>query len=191
MAMQRQTWSISGLATELDMDRRTLAKRLADLPPAEVKQVGRRTEKRWRLADAIAHIQPYAKDGPVNPPNSLRIYSEQAIKHFAWWLTEEWGPAWSGLLKTETDLSKEQIRHLYKQQYGLLVYYLDEYLAGDEFNKLHQEQTGYGLDDLASMAAREAVNSEPPEPGAVALQMPNAIKALLTKDELAGLAAAP
>jgi hypothetical protein len=190
MAMQSTLWSINALSTELGIDRRTLAKRLQHLPPAEVKQVGRRIEKRWRLADVIAHLQPYSKEGTVNPPNGLRIFSEETVRHFAWWLTEEWGPAWSGLLKSETDLSKEQIHHLYKQQFGLLVYYLDEYLVGDELNKLHQEQTGYSLDDLASMAAREAVKSEPPEPGAVALPMPSAIKALMTEDELAKLATA-
>jgi hypothetical protein len=93
-------------------------------------------------------------------------------------------------LKAETDLSKEQIRNLYKQQYGLLIYYLDEYLAGDEFNNVLQEETGYSLDDVAGMATQQAVNSGPPQPGTLELSIPNAIKTLMTKDELAKLAAA-
>jgi len=40
MAMQSKLWSISGLATELEMDRRTLAKRLEYLAPAEEKNDG-------------------------------------------------------------------------------------------------------------------------------------------------------
>ena len=47
MAMTRRLWSINGLAAELDADRRTLTKRLRDLPPAETKRVGGRIEKRW------------------------------------------------------------------------------------------------------------------------------------------------
>lgn len=33
MAMTRQLWSINGLATELGMDRRTVARRLSAAPP--------------------------------------------------------------------------------------------------------------------------------------------------------------
>jgi hypothetical protein len=57
MAMQRNLWSINGLAAELDIDRRTLAKRLEGLPPATVKKLGNRTEKRWHLADVLEHFK--------------------------------------------------------------------------------------------------------------------------------------
>jgi hypothetical protein len=56
MAMQKKTWSLSGLSTELDTDRRTLARRLQDLPPAETKRIGSRIEKRWHLADVLEHL---------------------------------------------------------------------------------------------------------------------------------------
>jgi hypothetical protein len=67
MAMQSKLWTINALSVELGIDRRTLAKRLEHLPPVKVLQVGRRTEKRWRLADVLAHLQPHSKEGPVNP----------------------------------------------------------------------------------------------------------------------------
>jgi hypothetical protein len=57
MAMQKKTWSINALSTELDLDRRTLAKRLDGLAPATEKKVGDRTEKRWHLADVLAHFE--------------------------------------------------------------------------------------------------------------------------------------
>jgi hypothetical protein len=46
MAMTKQLWSINALSVELGIDRRTLAKRLADLPPDEEKKIGARIEKR-------------------------------------------------------------------------------------------------------------------------------------------------
>jgi len=62
MAMQKKLWSINGLANELEIDRRTLAKRLEGLPAATVKKMGSRTEKRWYLADVLEHFKnPRAK----------------------------------------------------------------------------------------------------------------------------------
>ena len=49
MAMQPSTYSLNALSVELGIDRRTLAKRLADVPPAEVR--GR--SKRWRMQDVL------------------------------------------------------------------------------------------------------------------------------------------
>lgn len=47
MAMTPGLWSLSALAVELDLDRRTVAKRLRDVPPAgEV-----RGKPAWHLAD--------------------------------------------------------------------------------------------------------------------------------------------
>jgi hypothetical protein len=64
MAMQKKLWSINGLANELGMDRRTMAKRLAGLPPATEKKVGNRTEKRWYLADVLAHLKNPRRELP-------------------------------------------------------------------------------------------------------------------------------
>ncbi len=56
MAMQRQTWSISALSIELKTDRRTMAKRLDGLEPAEIKSIGKRTEKRYYMDDVIKYL---------------------------------------------------------------------------------------------------------------------------------------
>ena len=54
--MTKQLWSINALSVELGTDRRTLAKRLADLPPDEEKaQAGKRV-RRWRLARVLEHL---------------------------------------------------------------------------------------------------------------------------------------
>ena len=54
--MQGQGWSIQGLATELRLDRRTVASRLDGLPPARVE--GR--TKLWRMADAAPLLLGHA-----------------------------------------------------------------------------------------------------------------------------------
>ena len=53
MDMTPGLYSVNALATELGIDRRTLAKRLALVPPTEVR--GR--VKRWRLRDALDAIE--------------------------------------------------------------------------------------------------------------------------------------
>ncbi len=56
MALQAQLWSLNALSTELDRDRRSLARRLEDLTPDEqVKHAGRQI-KRWRLRRVLAHL---------------------------------------------------------------------------------------------------------------------------------------
>ena len=54
--MIARNWTLSALAAELDIDRRTLAKRMTGLSPDEETQVGKRTERRWRLARVVAHL---------------------------------------------------------------------------------------------------------------------------------------
>jgi len=50
MSMTPKAWSVSGLATELGLDRRTVAKRLAHAPPHSLAPDG---SPRWRLNDAL------------------------------------------------------------------------------------------------------------------------------------------
>ncbi len=52
----RTDWNLSSLATELGIDRRTLAKRLAGLEPVSTKTVGRKTERSYTLASVISHL---------------------------------------------------------------------------------------------------------------------------------------
>ena len=68
MPMQPGLWSVNGLATELEIDRRTVARRLRDVPPAG-KRGGHPV---WRMADALPALtrgdRPKADDAPPPPP---------------------------------------------------------------------------------------------------------------------------
>lgn len=63
---QPATYSLNALSVELGIDRRTLARRLADVKPAE----GTGSSKRWRLRDALDAL----RENPVQvaPPRSSR-----------------------------------------------------------------------------------------------------------------------
>jgi phage terminase Nu1 subunit (DNA packaging protein) len=57
MAMQSKLWTISELSVELDIDRRTMAKRLEGCEPEEqeIDKAGRE-HRRYRLAAVFAHL---------------------------------------------------------------------------------------------------------------------------------------
>jgi hypothetical protein len=71
MGMTKQTYSINALAVELGMDRRTIAKALDGLRPAEVKKIGQRIEKRWFLDEALKRIQQ--RQAPASEPDENRL----------------------------------------------------------------------------------------------------------------------
>ncbi len=58
MALQRQLWSINALSVELGIDRRTLAKRLQDLPPAQ------ESPNVYRLRDVLDCLRQYQDNFP-------------------------------------------------------------------------------------------------------------------------------
>jgi hypothetical protein len=67
MAMTKRLWSISALATELDADRRTIARKLASVAPD-----GRLNGKpAWFLATALLHLAPANGTGRQPPDKSL------------------------------------------------------------------------------------------------------------------------
>ncbi|MET4806789.1 hypothetical protein [Limibacillus sp. MBR-115] len=72
MAMQRNTYSISGLATELGMDRRTVASRLSGVPADHVDARG----KRWTLVRALPHLQLSHAPAPSGPAGHFRPLGE-------------------------------------------------------------------------------------------------------------------
>lgn len=59
MAMQPTLWSVSALAVEFEMDRRTVAKRLSGVTPSGERQ----GKPVWRMADAAAAIVGASRDG--------------------------------------------------------------------------------------------------------------------------------
>lgn len=88
MGMQSKLWSINALANELNIDRRTLAKKLETLPPAKEKILPTRTEKQWLLKDVIRHLDqtPAQSRGKekryVFTEKELASYGDEIIKHF-------------------------------------------------------------------------------------------------------------
>jgi hypothetical protein len=77
--MQAKLWTISELATELDVDRRTLAKRLEGLDPDESEtDKAQREHRRYRLARVFAHLID-GKDGGLKLDDErARLAHEQA-----------------------------------------------------------------------------------------------------------------
>ena len=85
MSLLRRLWSVSALATELGTDRRTMAKRLENIPPAGNIQAG---SPGWRLTDVI-----------------LALYgSEEGVKH----INAEVEKA--RLLQAQANLAQLQVR---------------------------------------------------------------------------------
>ncbi len=77
MAMQAQLWSINGLSTELGLDRRTIAKRLEGVAPAE----GEGRSARYRMAEAAVAIWGRAGGGGASASGSgepLDLTAERA-----------------------------------------------------------------------------------------------------------------
>lgn len=64
MGMTRQLWSISALATELDLDRRTVAARIKDVPPAGTIK----GHPAWRMLDVIGPLVGMKMPAPPPEP---------------------------------------------------------------------------------------------------------------------------
>ena len=67
MSMQPQLWSISALSVEFGVDRRTIAKRLAPMAPAGMKN----GSPVYRLADATRVIEPPPPERGTQGPQAL------------------------------------------------------------------------------------------------------------------------
>jgi len=79
MAMQAKLWTVSELSVELDVDRRTMAKRLEGLEPDEneTDQAGRQHRK-YRLARVFGHLVE-GDDGALKLDDErARLAKEQA-----------------------------------------------------------------------------------------------------------------
>lgn len=76
MAMLPQEWSISGLSVELGMDRRTLAKRLADVAPVREDAKG----KLYRMRDVLVAVYETASEGSSYEQERTRLTKAQADK---------------------------------------------------------------------------------------------------------------
>jgi len=70
--MQSRLWTLNALAVELGRDRRSLARALDGLQPDESRQVGARTERKYRLVRVIEHLYARAPDGDELDPAKER-----------------------------------------------------------------------------------------------------------------------
>jgi hypothetical protein len=59
--MIAKSWTLSALAVELSMDRRSLARRLEGLEPVSETTKGKRVDRRYRLASVVQHL--YSREG--------------------------------------------------------------------------------------------------------------------------------
>lgn len=69
--MTPRLWSVNALSVELGLDRRSLARRLEGLEPAEQKIVGRRTERLYRMRNVFGHLM--TADGERLDVNAERV----------------------------------------------------------------------------------------------------------------------
>lgn len=137
--MTKETWSINALAAELDMDRRTLNKRLKGLKPAETKNLGNRTEKRYYLADVVAHLHR-----PNNPAAERKRLEEQADEGIKYFVGQELfpkltdAPEFANVVingtREELGLTKEQAVRVYQLTCFAIVTGLSAGFQDEEMN---------------------------------------------------------
>jgi len=79
MGMQAKLWTISELSVELDVDRRTMAKRLEGLEPDEEEtDKANRQHRRYRLARVFAHLSGAGVQTLSLDEERARLAHEQA-----------------------------------------------------------------------------------------------------------------
>lgn len=112
MAMQTQLFSLSGLGVELDIDRRTLAKKLDNLPPAATDPDG---TKRWRIRDVLEHLKR-ADESPAGLAGFADDYRQWVCHQLvpALFGAERFIRVFTGGLRAEVGLTKAQTLRAYQ-----------------------------------------------------------------------------
>lgn len=106
MAMTRKLWSISALATEFNIDRRTAAGRIADIPPAGKV----RGHDAWRLADVVDALLPRPAGPPPGAPRDPLL--QTLVERAADWREIHAHADETQLAATERDFSNLSIDEL-------------------------------------------------------------------------------
>lgn len=144
MGMVQQLWSISGLSTELDIDRRTLSKRLSNLrPDGEGIEAGK-TVRRWHLARVLKHLK--AADRTSAGVDQQRIEDHKHV------VTQFMFPALTGsryflgffLAYLHEDIGLTKIQALRAYQAAVLALH---YAIGEFFGAVDAELDGEGLSE--------------------------------------------
>ncbi len=130
MALQRQFWSINALSTELGLDRRTLAKRLDGLVPAQDDP------KTYRLRDVLTHLRRYQDDLPDLDPSKMDSVIETVLLTMGQNLEEQ-------LPKTLRATGSSDEKQVARQVSGVMLAY--SFMA-------HSFALGVGVEDEGALA---------------------------------------
>lgn len=186
MTMQPELWSINALSTELGIDRRTLSKKLATLPAAQSKKVGKRIEKRWMLADVVEHLNrlnnlPEVDDDMLSV-SGYRLLHILSIPHFVEWAFTH---AWEDWLTDCVDagIGRTGAEESYKEAYGMMLHMMKRYISQDAFDRYFRAESGSGLDELQGIS-RAGKPYKPLEPDQIPYQVPQLIKEISNGSEL-------
>jgi hypothetical protein len=101
-------WSINALSVELGLDRRTLAKRLDGLVPAQDHP------KTYRLRDVLDYLRQYQDDLPDLDPSKMDAVIETVITSLATCLEEQ-------LPKTLRATGSKDNEHIARQTEGVML----------------------------------------------------------------------
>lgn len=130
MALQRQLWSINALSTELGIDRRTLAKRLDGLVPAQDDP------KTYRLRDVLSRLKKYQADLPDLDPSRMDTVIEAVLLAMGENLADQ-------LPKTLRAIGSSDEKHIAHQTESVMLAY--SYMA-------FSFALGVGVEDEAALA---------------------------------------
>lgn len=111
MSMQKGLFSINALSVELDYDRRTLSKYLADLRPIEIKG----KVKFYRLKEVLAHLEPLTgkEEKSIDPETRFEDFLQDLVPG----LYDEIAPGLAFLVKEASDLPSDRIWKIFEEGY--------------------------------------------------------------------------
>ncbi len=107
--MIRQTWSVNRLATELQIDRRALAKQLEGVRTAKETETGRGIDREYHLTDVVralyldgsgARLDPQQEKARLDKLRADQIADAIAVKRRELIDVEQYRTALSAVLKT-------------------------------------------------------------------------------------------
>jgi len=156
--MQSKLWSISGLATELGMDRRTLAKRLESLAPAEEKKTGKRIQKLWRMSDVVEHLRsPRPQQAELDAENKKLTKEYLSTQLFPLIVSNAAfvGTIFSGA--KDDGLTRQQALNQYKTAFYAIVSALSDITGDEDF----QVETGKFYEFLQEKGDKEIIKNWP------------------------------
>ena len=138
---------------------------------------------KWRQANNDSQTSTQVPNLPADiSPNAIRQFSLEAVKHFLCWVTDEMGPAWSGLMR-EHGLKKKDILKLWKENFGLMIHYLDQWSRDDEFNKALTD-SGADVDKIWNSVCLPQLRVEKTLPiSELDIPLPESIKSLFDKKQ--------